>query len=119
MLKTSGRFGVYDVMKMTADKLPYPMPWAETSETSFVEPPDIYRKLLSEAGFEIESEANRREFGLKLWREMQENIAKHGPPPLSLRELMGPTAKERFANVTAMLERGVVPAWRVRGSWRT
>ena len=84
------------------------MPWAETSETSFVEPPDVYRKLLKAAGFALESETNRREFGLKLWRQMQENIAKHGPPPLSLRELMGPTAKERFANVIAMLERGAI-----------
>jgi ubiquinone/menaquinone biosynthesis C-methylase UbiE len=108
VLKAGGRFGVYEVMKMTADDIPYPMPWAATPETSFVEPPNVYRKLLAAAGFTIESETNRREFALKLWREMQEKAAKHGPPPFNLQALMGPASKERLGNVMTTLERGTI-----------
>jgi hypothetical protein len=39
---------------------------------------------------------------------MQEHAAKHGPPALSLRTLMGEAAKERVGNTIATLERGII-----------
>jgi ubiquinone/menaquinone biosynthesis C-methylase UbiE len=108
VLKKGGRFAVYDVMKIDASELPYPMPWAATPATSFPEKPETYRKLLAAAGFTIENETNRREFSLKLAREMREKIEKHGPPALGPQVLMGPAAKERLGNVMATLERGAI-----------
>jgi SAM-dependent methyltransferase len=108
VLKPDARFGVYDIMRVSDAEIPYPMPWAATESTSFVEPPETYRRLLSAAGFEIESEANRRELALTLGREMRENAAKHGAPPLGLHILMGPAAEERLGNVMKTLQAGTI-----------
>ncbi len=108
VLRKCGTFVVYDVMRMADAALPYPMPWAQTAETSFVETPEGYRTLLREAGFTVGAETNRREFCLKLLREMREKVAREGPPLLGPHVLMGATAKERLSNVFATLEAGTI-----------
>jgi ubiquinone/menaquinone biosynthesis C-methylase UbiE len=108
VLKPGALFGVYDVMRAAPDDLPYPMPWAVTPETSFVETPDTYRALLTSAGFKIAHEENRRAFVLKLAAEMREKTAAHGAPVLDQRVVMGPALRERLANVMATLERGTI-----------
>jgi ubiquinone/menaquinone biosynthesis C-methylase UbiE len=108
VLKPGALFGVYEVMRAGEGELPYPMPWAQTPETSFVETPDTYRRLLSGAGFKIEREENRREFVLDLARQMREKAEKHGTPPLSQQVLLGPAFRERIGNVMAALERGII-----------
>lgn len=107
-LKPGGLFAVYEVMRAGDGEIPYPMPWAQTSETSFVETPQTYRSLLTSSGFAIEREENRRAFVLKLAAEMRERIAAHGAPPLSQQTLLGPSMRERLGNVMATLERGTI-----------
>jgi SAM-dependent methyltransferase len=108
VLKPGARFGVYDVMRMGEGDLPYPMPWAATPETSFVEPPETYRRLLGQAGFTIEAEHDRSDLARRLGREMRERAAAQGPSPLGPHLLMGPAAPQRVANVMAALERGLI-----------
>jgi ubiquinone/menaquinone biosynthesis C-methylase UbiE len=108
VLKPGALFCVYEVMRADEGALPYPMPWAQTAATSFVETPATYRRLLAEAGFKIEREENRRAFVLKLAREMRETAAARGAPPLGVHVLMGPVWHERLANVMATLERGTI-----------
>jgi ubiquinone/menaquinone biosynthesis C-methylase UbiE len=108
VLKPSALFGVYDVMRVGEGDLPYPMPWAQTPETSFVETPETYRRLLTSAGFKIENEDNWREFVLALAREMREKAEKSGMPPLGPQVLMGPGFRERLGNLMATLERGTI-----------
>lgn len=108
VLKPGGRFGVYDVMRIGSGDVPYPMPWAGAPETSFVEPPETYRRLLRQAGFEIEKERDRRTFALEMGQRMREDAAKHGPPPLTLGILMGPSAPQRLGNVMTSLGDGVL-----------
>jgi ubiquinone/menaquinone biosynthesis C-methylase UbiE len=108
VLKPGGLFCVYDLMQVEAGDIPYPMPWAATIDTSFIEEPDTYRRLLGGAEFEIEREENRRELVLKLAREMQEKIAAHGAPPLSQQVLLGPALGERLRNLMGVLGRGTL-----------
>lgn len=108
VLKSGAPFGVYEVMHAGEGDLPYPMPWAQTIETSFVETPETYRRLLSAAGFKVEREDNRRTFVLDLAREMRAKIEKDGMPALNQHALLGPTARERLGNVMATLERGTI-----------
>ena len=110
VLKPGGRFCVYDVMRVDENgpQLPYPMPWAASAETSFVETAATYRRLLEAADFVIEAERDRRDFVLALGREMREKAAIHGAPPLSLHIIMGPATPERLRNVMGSLERGLI-----------
>jgi len=108
VLKPGALFCAYEVMRAGDGDLPFPMPWAQSIETSFVETPETYRRLLNAAGFTVEREENRREFVLELAREMREKVAAHGAPPLSLHVLMGPAWRERLANVMATLDRGTI-----------
>ena len=99
MLKAGARFGIYDLMRTADGDIPYPMPWAASAETSFVETPATYRALLSAAGFTIESEADRGDLTRELARKMREKGAKEGPPPLGPHTIAGPAAPEQRANV--------------------
>ncbi|UIK89148.1 class I SAM-dependent methyltransferase [Arthrobacter polaris] len=51
------RFAVYDIMLMGGDLEQYPLPWAATAETSFVQPPLAYSDALVQAGFVVDQEA--------------------------------------------------------------
>jgi ubiquinone/menaquinone biosynthesis C-methylase UbiE len=104
VLKPGGRFGVYEVMRTGAGDIPYPMPWAATSATSFVETPDAYRRRLEAAGFKVESQRSQTELTLKLLGEMRAKAEKDGPPPLGLHVIMGAEAKERLANIFGCVE---------------
>lgn len=108
VLKPGSRFCVYDVMQVQPGDLPYPMPWAQTIETSFVRTPEEYRALLGKIGFAVERETNRRDFVLDLARRMQEKVAVEGAPPVSLHILMGPAARDRLGNVMATLQKGMI-----------
>jgi ubiquinone/menaquinone biosynthesis C-methylase UbiE len=108
VLKPGGLFCVYDLMRRRPDPIPYPMPWAASAETSFVETPETYRALLAAAGFAIVEEHDRRAFCLALWRRLRETAARQGPPPLSLHVLMGPATPQRVGNVMAALEQGLL-----------
>lgn len=108
VMKPGARLGVYDIMRVGDAALPYPMPWAVTPETSFVEPPDTYRRLLTEAGFTIEQERDRSAMALKLAEEMREHVAEHGPPALGMHIIMGAATTERLGNVMSALQSGII-----------
>jgi ubiquinone/menaquinone biosynthesis C-methylase UbiE len=75
VLKPKGRLGVYDAMRVADGELPFPMPWALTPETSFVETLATYRGLLEAAGFRIESERDRRDFVMTVAAEARARAA--------------------------------------------
>jgi len=108
VLKPGARFGVYDIRHMAKGGLPYPMPWAMTPDTSFVEAPDHYRQALAKAGFTIELERSLRDLALKLNREMREKAALDGPSPLGPQVLLGVSAPQRLANVMSALAEGLI-----------
>ena len=108
MLKPGGAFGVYDVMRAGEDEIAYPMPWAMTAATSFLETPAVYRVLLAAEGFTIEQEHNRRDLSLELARKAQGKAAQHGAPPLGLHILMGASTPQRLANVISALDRNAI-----------
>lgn len=57
VLRPGGVLAVYDVMLMGGDIEHYPLPWAATAETSFVQPPLAYSDALAQAGFLVDREA--------------------------------------------------------------
>ena len=108
VLRPGARFGVYDIMHQGKGDLPYPMPWAMSSATSFVEPPSRYRQALAQAGFSLELERSHRDLALRLGREMREKVARDGPSPLGPQVLMGENAALRIGNVMSALADGLI-----------
>ena len=108
VLKPGARFGVYDVMRSGDGDIPYPMPWAASQETSFVETPATYRERLEDAGFVIESEVDRGDMARDLAQKMREKAATDGPPPLSLNTLMGSATPERVGNIMRTLNARII-----------
>jgi hypothetical protein len=89
--------------------LSFPVPWASSPETSFVQNAVKYTRLLEAAGFAIQKERSRREFAIEFFRNMRAQAARGGgPPPLGFHILMGATAPQKVANMMANLERGVI-----------
>ena len=110
VLRSGAVFGVYDVMREGGEgDLSFPVPWASSPETSFVESAADYRRLLESAGFEVQKERSRREFAIEFFRNMRAQAAQGGgPPPLGLHILMGATAHQKIANMMSGFERGVI-----------
>jgi SAM-dependent methyltransferase len=81
-LRRGGTFAVYEVMRKGQGPLPFPLPWADSEATSFVETPDTYRALLAAAGFSITGEREHTALVLDLAVKMRERIAAEGPPKL-------------------------------------
>lgn len=108
ILRTGGRFGLYEVMQMRDGALPFPMPWAMDPETSFVRSPDIYRRLLEEAGFVVELEQDRSALAIRLAHEARAKAAAGGARDQGFRTLMGPKAGERSSNVNTSVEGGLL-----------
>ena len=118
VLKPGGVFGIYDVMREAEGDLVFPLPWASDPAFSFVDSAERYRACLSEAGFAIERERNRRDFAIEFFRQMQEKAAAGGPPPLGLHILMGETAPQKVANILVNLKAGRIAPVEIVGRKR-
>jgi len=108
VLKPGGVFAIYDVMREGEGELRFPVPWAASPETSFVETAPAYRRWLESTGFAIGKERSRREFAIEFFRQMRARAETGGPPPLGLHILMGASAPQKVANIIDNLEQGLV-----------
>jgi len=108
VLRPGGVFGLYEVMRTGEGELAYPVPWAATAETSFVESPAAYRACLESAGFEVLAERERRGFALEFFARVRARLAESGPPPLGIQVVMGAEASVKIANMVANVEAGRV-----------
>jgi SAM-dependent methyltransferase len=109
VLRPGGVFGVYDIMRQSDDPLVYPVPWATIQDTSTLGTPQDYRKALDDAGFEITTERDRRDFATDFFAGLQKRIgAAGGPPPLGLHTLLGDTAAIKVRNMVDNVTAGRV-----------
>jgi hypothetical protein len=108
VLRDGGTFAVYEVMRTGDGELAFPVPWAETADLSALETPQSYRAAAKAAGFIPEAEENRREVALDFFSRLQAQAASGAPPPLGLHNLMGPTVKEKVANMIAAVRAGTI-----------
>ncbi len=99
VLRTDAPLCLFDVMKGPAEGMRYPMPWAESAETSVLKSREESLTLLDEAGFIVSEEENLRDFALDFFEKMFAKAAEAGgPPPPGLHLLTGANAPEKFGN---------------------
>ncbi len=108
VLKPGAVLCIFDIMKTGAGEIVYPVPWAETAETSHVTSPEETEALLQGAGFEIRETENRREFALQFFRQRLANAEGDGPPPLGIHLVMGGDWRGKFKNTLENTEAGRV-----------
>jgi len=108
VLAPSGLFGIYDVMRLAAGELSYPVPWASSPESSFVADAASYRRSLEAEGFEVLKERSRRDFALEVFRQMRARGAAGGPEPLGLHIVMGSNAAQKVANMIGDITSGLI-----------
>jgi ubiquinone/menaquinone biosynthesis C-methylase UbiE len=108
VVKDGGVFAVFDFMQVSNQPLAYPVPWAATAETSFVDTVENYGKALTESGFRVDKQRDRREFAIEFIKRMTARMAGGGPPVLGLHLLIGEQAPITMKNVLAMTEQGVL-----------
>lgn len=109
VLRRGALFGVYDVMRMDAGELAYPVPWAATSATSALATPDQYKDALQQAGFAVNDERNRYDFAVAFFEQLRAKaMATEEHPPLGPHVLMGSTAPVKVRNMIANISAGCI-----------
>ncbi|MCP5424945.1 MAG: methyltransferase domain-containing protein [Gammaproteobacteria bacterium] len=110
VLKPGAIFGIYDIMRTSDTKLDFPVPWATTAEGSFLASLESYKNALTQVGFEIVNERNRRDFALELYGRIKNTVPGKGreSPPLGLHLIMGAEAQIKIRNMFENIEQGCI-----------
>lgn len=108
VMKPGGVFAVFDIVRSADGELRYPVPWAQSEETSFVAKPEAYRDALTQAGFQVVQERDRRDSAIAFTNRTMARTAQNGPPILGLQLLMGKQTGEMLKNVLVMMEQGIL-----------
>ena len=104
VVKPGGFLCVFDVMKGPTAGMRYPVPWAETETTSFLQTRDDTVRLIEDAGMAVTAEDNMRDFAIGFFEKVFANAAKaDGPPPLGLHLLTGANTADKFGNYAQAL----------------
>lgn len=107
VLRPDARFGVYDIMRIGAGELAYPVPWATVADSSHVVAPAAYEQALGEAGFGITAVNNRHAAAHTFFQRQRAKVAQAGgSPPLGLHTLIGAAAPAKFRNMVASIHAG-------------
>lgn len=89
VLKSGGRFAVYDVMQGEGGEILYPVPWARDASISFVASPDEVEALLTGAGFRVLERRDSTEESEAWFKSLAAASERSGPPPLSVAAILG------------------------------
>jgi len=107
VMKPGSTLCIYDVMKKNDQQLEFPVPWAESAETSHLVTLDEMSTLLQDAGFTLRETEDRTEFALNFFRDALAAVA---PPPLGLHLVMGASTAQKLKNTLSNTEQGrIVP----------
>jgi len=98
VLRPGATFCIYDVMCTSDGDLSFPVPWADSQETSHLRTPDEMSALLQEAGFEVHEVEDLTEVAREFFSQAVA-AASDGPPPLGVHVTIGESAPEKFRNM--------------------
>lgn len=104
VLVPNGCLGLFDVMKGPIDGMRYPVPWAETAETSFLSPPPAIEGWLRAAGFQIDEQIDYRDQALAFFDPIIARFDREAAmPALGIHLVMGLNTPLKLRNFTAAL----------------
>lgn len=106
VVKPRGTLAIYDILAGPSGPVLFPVPWARTSDTSFLVRPDQLRKLLEEAGFTISDWSDTTDAALAWFVTLADKISEDGLPPLGFHVLLGDDFQVMAQNQLRNLEEG-------------
>lgn len=106
VLKPGGHFLYYDILKKEEGEVNYPMPWASTSDMSFLFKETDMDALLTQFGLTKEQSNNQTQAGIDFFNALVAKLKEFGPPKMGLNVLMGETTKPKLMNLLNHLKTG-------------
>ncbi len=99
VLKPGGFFLYYDIFKSNDEEVTYPMPWASTSDLSFLAKTHEMQKILRELGFKKTAKRSETKAGIEFFEALVARLKEFGPPKMGLNLLMGDSTKNKLLNL--------------------
>ena len=106
VLKSGGHFLYYEILKKGDGEVNYPMPWASTSEISFLFKEIEMDNFLTKFGLTKEQSNDQTIYGIDFLDALFAKLKEFGPPKIGLNALMGETTKQKLVNVLGHLKSG-------------
>ena len=106
VLKSGGHFLYYEILKKGDGEVNYPMPWASTSEISFLFKETEMDNFLTKFGLTKEQSNDQTIYGIDFLDTLFTKLKEFGPPKIGLNALMGETTKQKLVNVLGHLKSG-------------
>lgn len=108
VLKPGAKFAIFDFMVVGEGTPEYPLPWADTVDTSFLVTPDDYLSLLGAAGFAIDKQESWLQIALDGPGPQAPRDNPGAPSPLGLQLVLGQNVAARMANISAAMIRSIL-----------
>lgn len=89
VLKPGARAVLYEVCGHRVTPVHYPTPWAQDSSMSFLVPPDAFREVITDAGFEIDAWTDKTDLAKIAFADMTEPRGEPDLPELGTHLLVG------------------------------
>jgi ubiquinone/menaquinone biosynthesis C-methylase UbiE len=106
VLKSGGHFLYYDILKKEDGEVNYPMPWASTSDLSFLFKEIEMDNCLTQFGLTKEQSVDQTQAGIDFFNALVTKLKEFGPPKMGLNVLMGETTKPKLMNLLNHLKTG-------------
>ena len=106
VLKPGGHFLYYDILKKGDGEVNYPMPWASTSDISFLFKEKEMDNFLTQFGLTKEQSNDQTRYGIDYLNALFAKLKEFGPPKIGLNALMGETTKPKLINLLGHLKSG-------------
>ncbi|MEO9463244.1 MAG: methyltransferase domain-containing protein [Marinomonas sp.] len=99
ILRPSGLFAIYDIMKVGPEPISFPVPWASIEENSFLEDLQTYREASFQSGFAEISSRDQTTTALKFFADQKRRNEDAGLPAVGLHILMGDKFSAKLTNM--------------------
>ncbi len=107
VMKPGATLCIYDVMKKNDENFSFPVPWAESADTSHLTSPEDMRILLTNAGFDVREVEDRTDFALDFFKQSLATLSE-GLPPLGIHLIIGSNALKKLYNMKNNIENGCI-----------
>ncbi|NQV69309.1 MAG: class I SAM-dependent methyltransferase [Pseudohongiella sp.] len=104
VLKPGGRAVLYEVCGNTNTPLYFPVPWAQDSSMSFLLPANLFRDVITAAGFDIEVWHDKTDLAQKAFANAKEPVGEPNLPILGVYLLVGNDIQTKAYNLHRNLD---------------